>query len=140
MAARSVDSECKSRVIEPRNIYRRGSLRGHTSGGNTGPLYWLGGSGPAGVEEQGRCIVGFPRKLGDPVFSTLKFAGMGSPADQVPGLWMGPSGIHGSEIPERRGVVPLSEGDGACGKEAGSLSPFIVPIESRETYPGEACE
>ena len=37
-------------------------------------------------------------------------------------------------------VVPPSEGNGACGKEAGSLSPFIVPVESRETYPGEACE
>ena len=84
--------------------------------------------------------MGFPGKLGDPVFSTLKFAGMGKPADQVPGLWMGPSGIHGSETPEWRGVVPSSEGDEAYGKEAGSLSPFIVPIESRETYPGEACE
>ena len=35
MAARSVDSECKSRVIEPRNDSGCRSLRGSRSGGNT---------------------------------------------------------------------------------------------------------
>ena len=37
-------------------------------------------------------------------------------------------------------VVPTGEGNGAVGKETGSLSPFIVPVESRETIPGGACE
>ena len=32
-------------------------------------------------------------------------------------------------------VVPRSEGNGAVGKDGGSLSPFIVLIESRETPP-----
>ena len=49
MAARSVDSECKSRVIEPRNHSSCGSLRGSRSGGNTVSLKRLGESGPAGV-------------------------------------------------------------------------------------------
>ena len=93
-----------------------------------------------GSLEQGRCIVGLSRKLGDPVVSTLKTAGMGWPADQVPGSWMVPFGVHESETPKWRGVVPPSEGNRACGKDAGSLSPLIVPIESRETHPGEACE
>ena len=38
------------------------------------------------------------------------------------------------------GVVPIGEGNGVVGKEAGSLSPFIIPCESRETHPGGACE
>ena len=37
-------------------------------------------------------------------------------------------------------AVPPREGNGACGMDAGSLSPFIVPVESRETDPEEACE
>ena len=49
MAARSVDSECKSRVIEPRKNDRCGSLRSQNSGGNIGALYGLGVSDPAGV-------------------------------------------------------------------------------------------
>ncbi len=53
---------------------------------------------------------------------------------------MVPFGIQESETPEWRGVVLSSEGNGACGKDAGSLSPLIVPIESRKTNPGEACK
>lgn len=74
------------------------------------------------------------------MFSTLEIAGMGLPADQVPGSWMGPLASTGAKVQSGEAVVPPSEGNGARGKEAGSLSPFIVPIESRETYPGEACE
>ncbi len=37
-------------------------------------------------------------------------------------------------------MVMLGEGNGAGMMDAGSLSPPIVPFESRETYPEEACE
>jgi len=51
------------------------------------------------------------------------------------GLW------HPRERKTRaQGAVPPREGNGACGMDAGSLSPFIVPMESRETDPEEACE
>ena len=90
MAARSVDSECKSRVIEPRNHSSRGSLRGSGSGGNTVSLQWLGEYGPAGVLEQGRCIVGLPRKLGDPV------------------------GLHCSELPGWDSRLTKSQAGGWC--------------------------
>jgi hypothetical protein len=42
--------------------------------------------------------------------------------------------------PQSAGAVPSREGNGACGMDTGSLSPFIVPRESRETEPKEACE
>jgi len=49
MAARSVDSEGKSRVIEPRKNECCGSLRRQISGGNIGAPYRLGVTDPAGV-------------------------------------------------------------------------------------------
>lgn len=84
---------------------------------------------------------GFPRKLGDPVISTpldsrTGPAGRTSPRPVADALWQ----------PRERSarvagkVVPCSEGNGAGGKDAGSLSPFIVPMESRETDPAEAGE
>jgi len=82
---------------------------------------------------------GFPRNLGDPADLRSK-----SPAGTIRltksqargrGVW------HPRERNTRaRGAVPLCEGNGACGMDAGSLSPFIVPTESRETEPKEACE
>ena len=49
MAARSVDSECKSRVIEPRNKGWSQEPSPLGSWGNIDSLYWLGEDGPAGV-------------------------------------------------------------------------------------------
>jgi hypothetical protein len=139
MAARSVDSECKSRVIEPRNTSRRRSLRLHGAGGNIGPPYGLGEADPAGVQEQGKCILGFPRNLGDPVDlrSHLPAGTLRLTKSQARGrgLW------HPRERnPRAQGAVPQREGNGAYGMDAGSLSLFIVPTESRETEPEEACE
>jgi len=35
------------------------------------------------------------------------------------------------------GVVPIGEGNGVVGKEAGSLSPFIIPLKAGKPIPGE---
>ena len=55
-----------------------------------------------------------------PLLSTPMYPARDKPVDQVPGPWMGHSGIHGSEAPELRGsgtVTPrqrsVREG---CGK------------------------
>ena len=45
----------------------RRSLRRWGCGGNIDLLYWLGRNDPAGVLEQGKCTLGIPRNLGDPV-------------------------------------------------------------------------
>jgi len=68
---RSVDSECQSRVTEPR---KTDCTREPSSWFERGPrrhvvMAWR--VGPAGVGEQGRGTVGFPRNVGDPVVSTL---------------------------------------------------------------------
>ena len=48
--------------------------------------------------------------------------------------WMGPLASTRAK-PQGAGAVPPREGNGACGMDAGSLSLFIVPRESRETSP-----
>jgi hypothetical protein len=63
----------------------------------------------------------------------------GHPADQVPGSWTGPLASTRAKL-QSAGAVPPREGNEACGMDAGSLKPFIVPSESRETAPEEAGE
>jgi hypothetical protein len=82
---------------------------------------------------------GFPRNLGDPADLRSK-----SPAGTIRltksqargrGVW------HPRERKTRaQGAVPSREGNKAYGMDTGSLNPFIVPLESRETEPEEACE
>src|SRR5271157_2778837 len=65
---RSVDSQVKGRVIEPRKYKTRGAFAVDTSGGRVrqltvGPLSL---PDPAGVEEHGQWPPGFPRNLRDP--------------------------------------------------------------------------
>ena len=76
---RSVDSKSQSRVIEPRKLGYRGSLRCGHSGGRTGTLYRPGVSGPAGVVEQGKGIVGFPGTWEVLVVSTVLMSGKRGP-------------------------------------------------------------
>ena len=82
---------------------------------------------------------GFPRNLGDPVDLRSQ-----SPAGTIrpdKSQARGRGAWHPRERKTRaQGAVPPREGDGACGMDAGSLSPFIVPMESRETEPEEAGE
>ena len=70
---RSVDSEVKGRVIEPRKYKTLGALVVDTGGGRVrqltlGPLSL---SDPAGVEEHGQRPPGFPRNLRDPDVSIV---------------------------------------------------------------------
>jgi len=118
MAARSVDSECKGRVIEPRNLYYCQSPRYSYMRGQYRPAVGLGRCGMAGVYEHDKCTLGLCWKLGYPVDSTSVV----------------PPG-EGNEVLSRYAM----HGDKA-GREAGSLSTPIVLLESRETKPEEACE
>ena len=134
MAARSVDSECRSRAMQPRN-----------SGKCKGPsLYkWrgrrctperLGVSTPAGVGEQGRCTLGFPGDVGDPATSITESrkgqTRLPSPRPAGGALRRLREENTKHREPE---VVPPGEGNQACGMGTGSLSLFIVLMESRET-------
>ena len=63
---RSVDSECRSYVIQPRKAPQCGSLRRVASGGRVGVPLWPGCVDPTGVQEHGIDTTGFSRNLGDP--------------------------------------------------------------------------
>ena len=70
---RSVDSEVKGRVIEPRKYKTPGAFVVDTGGGRVrqlthGPLSL---PDPAGVEEHGQGPPGFPRNLRDPDVSIV---------------------------------------------------------------------
>ncbi len=87
----------------------------------------------------GQMHSGFPRNLGDPVDLRSQ-----SPGGTIR-LTKSQARGRGARYPRERnsraqGAVPPREGNGACGTDAGSLRPFIVPIESWETEPEEAGE
>ena len=69
-ALRSVDSQCRSCAIEPRNYQLVGSLRGDVTRGPSRrtAMAWCGG--PTGVEEHGEYTSGFSRNLRGPTVST----------------------------------------------------------------------
>lgn len=136
MAARSVDSECKSCVMEPRKYNRCWSLRHRFSGGNIMSLYlglvnivWPGSENRANAQWGSQGTWEIP-------LSPLNESGRNKPVEQVPGLWMVLSGIHGTKH-QRAGVVPTGKGNGAIGMDTGSLSPFIVPLKAGKLHPKE---
>ena len=57
--------------------------------------------------------MGFSGNLGDPVISTSKKPEGTKPVEQVPGLWMGHTGVHRNETPEMREVVLIGGGIGS---------------------------
>jgi len=130
MAARSVDSECQDRVIEPRNRVCCVSLRRSGCGGSTEPTQEIWGNcEPTGETERAG-------------METLRLRLEGKSGRSHRGLRTGPrhrrdTGEHGRSrsLPAKRGT--RGEGNEAGGKGEGSLSPLIVPMESRETDPRE---
>ncbi len=83
--------------------------------------------------------MGIPRNLGDPV--DLRSTSPAGTIRQTKSQARGRGVWHPRERKTRaQGAVPPREGNGACGMDAGSLRPFIVPSESRETEPKEADE
>ena len=70
---RSVDSQVKGRVIEPRKYQTRGAFVVDTGGGRVGQLTLgpLSLPDPAGVEEHGQWPSGFSRNLRDPDVSIV---------------------------------------------------------------------
>jgi hypothetical protein len=139
MAARSVDSECTSRVMEPRKKVVAGAFAVEQAGATSTHCSGLVRTVLPGSESRAYAPGGSLGTWEIPSISAPQ-----SPAGTLRliksqargwGLW------HPRERKTRaQGAVPLCEGNGACGMDAGSLSPFIVPFESRETDPGEACE
>lgn len=130
MAARSVDSECRDPVIEPRNKVYRASLRLLGCGGSTEPTQRIRGNcEPTGETERAG-------------METLRLRLEGKSGRTRRGLRAGPrhggdTGEHGRSrsLLAKRGT--RGEGNEAGGRGEGSLSPLIVPIESRETDPRE---
>src|ERR1017187_84981 len=64
---RSVDSQCRSRAIQPRNYLSRGAFVVMRAGAVLAHRNGLVRCSPAGVREQGIDTRGFPRNLGGPI-------------------------------------------------------------------------
>jgi hypothetical protein len=130
---RSVDSECSGPAIEPRNCLLVGALVVVISGGHAAPPQRPGGSGPAGVEEQGIGIPGFPRNLRDPIVSRSITVGVGlpSPKPQAPGrrraVW--------ERRTQARGRVSPSEGNEARREGRWGVGAPHSTVEPGEPYP-----
>ncbi len=146
MTARSVWSECQSRVIEPRKLaLSSGPSRCGEGGqyrhahsktclrGNAGQVH----GGRAGVYERGKGISGYPVKLGEPLWSLRESRNRTPPGDQRPCREPGARPLTERTVAQRR--EPGSEGNRSDREAAtGSLSGPIVALESRETRTGRS--
>jgi len=136
MAARSVWSERRSRVIEPRNndcvgafvVRQAGAAWTHRNG-----LVWKSDRGlRAGQRRRG-----FSRNLGDPVDSSIHSRtkdGTGLPTSRH---CQRPCKLIVSENMQGMEVTAVRRKPSATRWETGSLSPLIVPFENRRTDPME---
>ncbi len=127
-AARSVDSQCQSRVIEPRNNDKSlESSRSHQRGQHRSAAV-ARRRGPTGVREQGKGTLGFPGNMGDPNTSLRPNAGMGEPAQQHPGLEaVGLPASRSLSAKPTRGIPAQCQWAERREKRGGSLSGVIVP-------------
>ena len=138
MAARSVDSELQSHVIEPRNCRYRWSLRAVNSGDNTeAPKSRIGAwsgvevrPGSKSLAEQYWGLLGRWESL---LFPWLR-AGRGE-TDVSTSMLISKALREIREKQTKRTKVSISEGDRAMEMNKGSLSLRIVAIESRGTHP-----
>ena len=146
MAARSVWSECQSRVIEPRKVALLSGPSCCGEGGrhrhahsksclrsNAGHVH----GDRAGVYERGRGISGYPVKLGESLRSLERTRTWTPPGNQRP--CREPGARPAPERTTARSREPGSEGN-RSDREAvlGSLSGLIVAMESRETQTGRS--
>ena len=140
MAARSVNSQCRSRVIEPRNKSVVGvfvvRMAGTASERREEPGAEIRPGSKSMARAQGSCLGTWEPR---PRPRTPMPEGM-RPAQQHPGL-------AGEDFPSRgernREIQPRYSAQRhkrSAGKARGSLSGLIVPIESRRTGPPEAGE
>lgn len=136
MAARSVWSERRSRVIEPRNNDCVGAFVVRLAGAawtRRNGLVWTSDRGLRAGQRRG----GFSRNLGDPVDSSINPRtkdGTGLPTSRHR---RHPCEPVVSEIRQGVEVTAARRKPSAATWETGSLSPFIVPTESRRTDPLE---
>jgi len=140
MAARSVWSGSRSRVIESRNAKPCWGLPGRDVGGSTEPAavrrpsqarrpWWVR---PDRDLRAGQMLVWITWEHGRSVCFLQPETGMGKPVDQGPGL---PRGLSRQATkPNPLKVSPTSYCEGGE-TSRGSLSVLIVPIESGETPP-----
>lgn len=140
MAARSVNSQCRSRVIEPRNNVSlepspfgargqyRNAVKGKASRSDRGLR--------ARQEHQG-----FPGNMGDPHTSMGQTPEGCNRSNYHPGLEASGWLAFGSKFTSQPKVVWLQRDKRSCQRSVcGSLSGFVVPIESRRTEPSGAGE
>jgi hypothetical protein len=136
MAARSVWSERRSRVIEPRNNDRVGAFVVRQAGAawtHRDGLVWTSDRGLRAGQRRG----GFSGNLGDPVDSSIdprKKDGTGLPTSRHR---QRPCKLEVSETMPGMLVRAGRRKPSAARWETGSLSPFIVPMENRRTGPLE---
>ena len=114
LTLRSVDSEWAGRVIEPRNLWGIAGVDVvQMAEDNTESAAVAERKGPAGVEEQGTCILGFSRNLGGPVVSVSE-SGLGIPVNNSRPAAVASCGC-GNEA-QGAATVPWREGNGATRK------------------------
>jgi hypothetical protein len=136
MAARSVWSERRSRVIEPRKndrvgafvVRQAGAARKHRNG-----LVWKSDRGLRAGQRRG----GFSRNLGDPVDSTMKLRKKDDTGLPTSRHRQRPRTLEVSETMPGMVVRVGRRKPSAARRETGSLSLFILPMESRRTDPRE---
>jgi len=138
-SGRSVDSQCQSRVMEPRNYlsWRAFVVRcaGAVSTGCKGLVRWS-----AGVREQGKDTPGFPGNLGDPEpLQTNNFRSRGPDDEPLARGWaFGTAGSESTDaafgIAKRRQRSAAKGSQGVAQRrstwEAGELAPE-GPVEGR---------
>jgi hypothetical protein len=126
-ALRSVDSECRCRVIEPRNYLSWRALVVVCAWGRAELPQWPGSVGLAGVQEQGAGTKGFPGNLGGPDGLQTFYAGIGDP---VINPWPAAScpGPQGAKAQAQRLVAP-SEGNEARREGPRESHSVIVPSQ-----------
>ena len=110
MAARSVDSECKSRVIEPRNKAKsQGAFVVIGPGAMSTHCIGLVESILPGSKSRANAHWGSLGTWEIPSISA-PIAGRDNPADQVPGSWRGPLASTRAK-PQSAGAVPSRDGN-----------------------------
>jgi RNA-directed DNA polymerase len=142
MAARSVDSECKSRVIEPRKNDRSGSLCSQTIGGSTVISNRPDMTVPAGSESRADAHRDSLETWESRLSPWLNAGIQGLPAKQCALAVMlrfpsSPSRKRTTRTRKKPWYRSASDKRSTTRRAVGSLSILIVPFESRETDPRE---
>ena len=141
-AARSVDSECRSRVIEPRKVICRGSpWRENVRGQHRGAETRRGAEGRPGSENRAKAYRGSLGTWERTVVPWDHRPEWGATGYQRPGTGTADWPVLASERDQStQGHRGQRRTSGASGGQRGRLSRLIVPQQSRRRSPVRAGE